>query len=188
MKTLEKGGIIIYPTDTVYALGCDIKSKKALEKVCQLKGINPEKSLFSCICSDMKQMGELALHVTTPMFKIMKRALPGPYTFILEASKNIPRHFQSRRKTVGIRMTDHAIPQELVAMLGRPILSTSLKDAEGVYEYDPDEIWDRYGKQVDIFIDGGWGGSEASTIIDFTESAGEPVVRREGLGNLEILR
>jgi len=118
----------------------------------------------------------------------MKRALPGPYTFILEASKNIPRHFQSRRKTVGIRMTDHAIPQELVAMLGRPILSTSLKDAEGVYEYDPDEIWDRYGKQVDIFIDGGWGGSEASTIIDFTESAGEPVVRREGLGNLEILR
>ena len=187
VKVLRKGGIIIYPTDTVYAIGCDIESKKALEKVCQIKGIKPEKALFSCICADMKQMGELAIHVSTPMYKTMKRALPGPYTFILEASKNIPRHFQSRRKTVGIRLTDHPIPQRLVELLGRPILSTSLKDDSDVYEYDPDDIWERYGKRVDVFIDGGWGGSEASTIIVFTQDGDTPVVLREGLGNLEIL-
>lgn len=187
VKVLQKGGVIIYPTDTVYAIGCDIGSKKALEKACKLKGINPEKALFSCICEDMKQVGELTIHLQTPTFKVMKRALPGPYTFILEASKNIPRHFQSRRKTVGIRITDQPIAQELVRLLGRPILSTSLKDENDVYEYDPDDIWDKYGKQVDMFVDGGWGGSEASTIIDYTQDD-QPMVLREGLGSLDILR
>lgn len=187
VATMRAGGIIIYPTDTVYAIGCDIRSKKALEKVCQLKGIKPEKALFSCICEDLKTLGDYTLHVTTPMYKIMKRALPGPYTFILEASKGIPRHFQSRRKTVGIRITDNPIPLALVRTLGNPILSTSLKDDDGVYEYDPDEIFLRYGKLVDHVIDGGWGGSEASTVIDMSEGEDNIQVLREGLGTLDIL-
>lgn len=187
VSVMKAGGIIIYPTDTVYAIGCDINSKKALEKVCQLKGIKPEKALFSCICEDLKSIGEYALHVTTPMYKLMKRALPGPYTFILEASKGIPRHFQSRRKTVGIRVTDNEIALALTRALGRPILSTSLKDDEGVYEYDPDEIWSKYGKQVDLVLDGGWGGSEASTVIDMSNGDDEIIVLREGLGSLDIL-
>lgn len=185
-EVLRKNGVIIYPTDTVYAIGCDINSKKALEKVCQIKGIKPEKSLFSCICTDMKQVGEYVNHLTTPIFKNMKRALPGPYTFILDASKNIPRHFQSKRKTVGIRVTDHQVPLALVRELGRPILSTSLKDDEGVYEYEPDEIWENYGKIVDLFLDGGWGGSDPSTIIDFSDGNEELTVLREGLGSIDI--
>ncbi len=185
-EVLRKGGIIIYPTDTVYAIGCDINSKKALEKVCQIKGIKPEKALFSCICTDMKQVGEYVNHLTTPIYKNMKRVLPGPYTFILDASKNIPRHFQSKRKTVGIRITDHEIPLALVRELGRPILSTSLKDDQGVYEYEPDEIWENYGKLVDLFLDGGWGGSDVSTIIDFSEGNEELTVLREGLGSIDI--
>lgn len=186
-EILRKHGVIIYPTDTVYAIGCDINSKKALEKVCQLKGIQPEKALFSCICSDMKQVGEYTNHLTTPMYKAMKRALPGPYTFILDASKNIPRHFQSKRKTVGIRVTDHQVPLDLVAALGRPILSTSLKDDNGVYEYEPDEIWANYGKLVDLFLDGGWGGSDVSTIIDFSDGDDDITVLRQGLGPIDIL-
>lgn len=186
--TLRKDGIIIYPTDTVYAIGCDINSKKALERICRIKGIKPEKSLFSCICTDMKQVGEYARHISNPMFKTMRRALPGPYTFILEASKNIPRHFQSSRKTVGIRVTDNEIPLALVRELGRPILSTSLRDDQGVYEYDPDEIFQNCAHLVDIFLDGGWGGSEASTVIDYSRGDDEMKVLREGLGSLEILR
>ena len=187
VKTLQNHGVIIYPTDTVYAIGCDINSKKALEKVCQLKGIKPEKALFSCICRDMKDVGEYAVHVSNSMFKTMKRVLPGPYTFILEASKNIPRHFQSKRKTVGIRVTDHQIPLALVEALGRPILSTSLKDDDGVYLYDPDEIFEQYGKRVDLILDGSWGGSEASTVIDYTQGEDEPIVLREGLGTTDFL-
>lgn len=186
VKVLSKGGVVIYPTDTVYAIGCDINSKKALEKVCQIKGIKAEKALFSCICTDMKQVGEYVNHLTTPMYKAMKRALPGPYTFILDASRNIPRHFQSKRKTVGVRVTDHEIPLAIVRELGRPILSTSLKDEQGVYEYEPDEIWERYGKITDLFLDGGWGGSDVSTIIDFSDGNEELTVLREGLGSIDI--
>ena len=186
VEILRKGGIIIYPTDTVYAIGCDINSKKALEKVCQIKGIKPEKALFSCICTDMKQVGEYTNHLTTPIFKVMKKALPGPYTFILDASRNIPRHFQSKRKTVGIRVSEHNVPLHLVRELGRPILSTSLKDEEGTYEYDPDEIWDNYSKLIDLFLDGGWGGSEPSTIIDFSNGDEDLTVLREGLGPIDI--
>lgn len=188
VETLRKGGVIIYPTDTVYAIGCDINSKKALEKICKIKGIKPEKSLFSCICTDMKQVGEYAVHLSNPMFKTMRRALPGPFTFILQASKSIPRHFQSKRKTVGIRVTDHEIPLALVRELGRPILSTSLRDDNGVYEYDPDEIYESYGGLIDHFLDGGWGGSEPSTVIDYSAGDDEYQVLREGLGSLEILR
>ena len=186
VDTLRKGGVVIYPTDTVYAIGCDINSKKALERVCQIKGIKPEKALFSCICTDLKQVGEYVTHLTTPMFKAMKRSLPGPYTFILDASKNIPRHFQSKRKTVGIRVTEHEVPLALVRELGRPILSTSLKGDDDLYEYDPDEIWGNYGKIIDLFLDGGWGGTEPSTIIDFSGGDDELTVVREGLGSIDI--
>ena len=186
VDTLRKGGVVIYPTDTVYAIGCDINSKKALERVCQIKGIKPEKALFSCICTDLKQVGEYVTHLTTPMFKSMKRALPGPYTFILDASKNIPRHFQSKRKTVGIRVTEHEIPLALVRELGRPILSTSLKGDDDLYEYDPDEIWANYGKIIDLFLDGGWGGTEVSTVIDFSGGDDELTIIREGLGSTDI--
>lgn len=187
VDALRKDGIIIYPTDTVYAIGCDINSKKALERICAIKNIKPEKSLFSCICMDLKQVGEYAIHLSNPMFRVMRKALPGPYTFVLEASKNIPRHFQSKRRTVGIRVTDHQIPLALVRELGRPILSTSLRDENGVYEYDPEEIFSNYSHLIDYFLDGGWGGSEPSTVIDFSQGD-DYTVLREGLGSLEILR
>lgn len=184
---LQNGGIIIYPTDTVYALGCDIQSKKALERVCQIKGIDPEKSKFTCICPDLKSVGEYAIHVSNPVFKAMRRTLPGPYTFILEASKNIPRHFQSRRKTVGVRVTSHPIPQMIVEALGRPILSSSLPVDGDFPLADPDEIYNLFGRRVDIMVDGGWGGMETSTVVDCTEEGEEIVVVREGSGPVDLL-
>jgi tRNA threonylcarbamoyl adenosine modification protein (Sua5/YciO/YrdC/YwlC family) len=184
---LQDGGIIIYPTDTVYALGCDIQSKKALERVCQIKGIDPEKSRFTCICPDFKSVGEYAIHISNPVFKAMRRALPGPYTFILEASKSIPRHFQSRRKTVGVRVTEHPIPQSIVEMLGRPILSSSLPVDDGLPLADPDEIYLQFGRRVDMVIDGGWGGTEPSTVVDCTSENEEWEVVREGAGPVDIL-
>lgn len=184
---LRSGGIIIYPTDTVYALGCDIHSKKAMERVCQIKGIDPEKARFTCICPDMKSVGEYVLHLSTPVFRVIRRAMPGPYTFILEASKNIPRHFQSRRKTVGVRVTSHRIPQMLVELLGNPILSTSLP-GEGEFPLaDPEEIWETFGKRVDIVIDGGWGGLMPSTVLDCSQGDEQIHVVREGAGPLDIL-
>jgi tRNA threonylcarbamoyl adenosine modification protein (Sua5/YciO/YrdC/YwlC family) len=184
---LRGGGIIIYPTDTVYALGCDIHSKKALERVCQIKGIDPEKARFTCICPDMKSVGEYVIHLNTPVFRVVRRAMPGPYTFILEASKNIPRHFQSRRKTVGVRVTDHRIPQMLVELLGNPILSTSLP-GEGEFPLaDPEEIWEAFGKRVDIFVDGGWGGLVPSTVLDCSQGDDQIHVVREGAGSLDVL-
>jgi tRNA threonylcarbamoyl adenosine modification protein (Sua5/YciO/YrdC/YwlC family) len=187
VKSLEEGGVIIYPTDTVYAIGCDIQNKKALERVCQIKGIDPDKALFSCICPDLKTVSEYAIHITDTVFKMMRRACPGPYTFILEASKNIPRHFQSRRKTVGVRIVDHPIPLALVKALGRPILTTSLPDTENHYPADPEEIDATYGHLVAVMIDGGWGGTEASTIIDCSKGDDEIMVIREGKGSLDIL-
>jgi tRNA threonylcarbamoyl adenosine modification protein (Sua5/YciO/YrdC/YwlC family) len=187
VKCLDDGGIIIYPTDTVYALGCDINNKRALERVCQLKGINPEKALFSCICPDLKTVSEYAIHISTPIFKMMKRACPGPYTFILEASKNIPKHFQSRRKTVGVRIVDHPIPLALVQGLGRPIMTTSLPGEAEEYPTDPDEIFDLWGKQVDIVVDGGWGNMLASTVIDCSQGDENIEVVREGAGPIDIL-
>lgn len=186
VKCMQKGGVIIYPTDTIYAIGCDITSKKALEKVCLIKGIQPEKAQFSFICQDMKQIAEYTQHIPNDIFKVIRRSLPGPYTYILPASKAMPRHFQSRRKTVGVRLSSNNIANALVEEMGRPILSTSLKDDEGTYEYDPDEIFERFGNRVDIFVDGGWGGSEPSTVIDCSQGD-ELIILREGLGATEIL-
>lgn len=187
LECLQDGGIIIYPTDTVYALGCDIHSKKALERVCQIKGIDPEKARFTCICPDLKSVGEYAIHINTPIYRVIRRAVPGPYTFILEASKSIPRHFQSRRKTVGVRVTNHPIPQTLVEMLGHPILSTSLPEDGDFPLADPEEIFEAFGKRVDIMIDGGWGGTVPSTVLDCSQGDDEVHVVREGAGPLDIL-
>ncbi len=188
VKSLKSGGIIIYPTDTVYALGCDIQNKKALERVCKIKGINPEKALFSCICPDLKTVSEYAIHFSTPIFRMMKAACPGPYTFILEASKNIPKHFQSRRKTVGVRIVDHPTALALVSELGRPILTTSLPNTEeGEYPIDPDEIFAMFGNQIDFMIDGGWGNNEVSTIVDCSRGEDHIEIVREGAGPIDIL-
>lgn len=187
VDALEQGGVIIYPTDTVYAMGCDINNKKALERVCQIKGIDPEKSQFSCICPDLKTVSTYAVHITDTVFKMMRRACPGPYTFILEASKNIPRHFQSRRKTVGVRIVDHPIPLAIVKGLNRPILTTSLPGDESDYPMDPEDIYERYGNLVNIMVDGGWGGNMPSTVIDCSQGDDEITIIREGLGPIDIL-
>lgn len=189
VECLESGGVIIYPTDTVYGIGCDIRNRKAIEKICRIKGIRPEKASFSCICSDLSNISEYAIHVTTPLYKMMKRALPGPYTFILEASSQIPRYFQSNKKTVGIRVPDHAIPLEIVRRLGSPIVNTSLHDADALIDYttDPELIHDAYESRVDLVIDGGFGGIIPSTVVDCSKGDGNWEVVREGKGSLELL-
>jgi tRNA threonylcarbamoyl adenosine modification protein (Sua5/YciO/YrdC/YwlC family) len=186
---LESGGVIIYPTDTVYGIGCDIRNRKAMEKICRIKGIKPEKASFSCICSDLSNISEYAIHVTTPLYKMMKRTLPGPFTFILEASSQIPRYFQSNKKTVGIRVPNHKIPLELVRLLGSPIVNTSLRDNDALIEYttDPELIHEQYEKLVDIVIDGGFGGNIPSTVVDCSKGDGTWEILREGKGPIELL-
>lgn len=188
VECLQNDGVIIYPTDTVYGLGCNIHSKKAIERVCRIKNANPEKVNFSCICEDLSIVSEYANGVSTPIYKLMKKTLPGPYTFILKASKKIPRHFQSTKKTVGIRVVDHLIPTMIVRKLGNPIVTTSLKHEDEILEYrtDPELIYERYEKFVDIVIDGGYGGNVPSTIIDCSEED-EIILIREGLGAIDIL-
>lgn len=190
IECMKKGGVIVYPTDTVYALGCDIMNRKAIEKVARIKGIKLEKANFSCICEDMKMVGEYSVHVTTPMFKLMKRAFPGPYTFILEASKTVPKLFQSNKKTIGVRIVDHNIVQELVTGLGNPIMSTSIYSEDEILEYesDPSIIYDMMANKVDLVLDGGWGGNIPSTVIDCTAGDSDIKVIREGLGPLNILQ
>lgn len=188
VKCLKDGGIIIYPTDTVYALGCDITNNKAVERICKLKGITPEKSNFSFVCNNLSHLSEFTKAIPNHVFRIMKKALPGPYTFILEANNNIPKLLKQNRKTVGIRVPDNAICAEIVRVLGNPLISTSLHDnSDDILEYfsDPEVIHEQYQDQVDLVIDGGFGNIYPSTVIDF--SGDEPVVIREGLGSLDLL-
>jgi tRNA threonylcarbamoyl adenosine modification protein (Sua5/YciO/YrdC/YwlC family) len=185
VNVLKKGGLIIYPTDTVYGLGCDITNIKALEKIARIKGVKLEKSNFSFVCEDLSNLSDYVKQIDTTTFKILKRALPGAYTFILPGSKNLPNPFK-KRKTVGIRVPDNSIALALVSALGNPIVSTSIRDEDDVLEYttDPELILEKWDNLVDIVIDGGYGGNEASTIIDLSED--EPIVIRKGKGNLEI--
>ncbi|PWH82490.1 threonylcarbamoyl-AMP synthase [Algibacter marinivivus] len=185
VDVLKKGGLIIYPTDTVYGLGCDITNIKALEKVAQIKGVKLEKSNFSFICQDLSNLSDYVKQIDTSVFKILKRALPGPYTFILPGSKSLPNPFK-KKKTVGIRIPDNSIALEIVKQLGNPIISTSIHDEDEVLEYttDPELILEKWDNLVDLVIDGGYGDNEASTVIDLSE--GNPVVVREGKGSLEI--
>ncbi|WP_432712524.1 L-threonylcarbamoyladenylate synthase [Pedobacter sp.] len=187
VEVLKKGGIIIYPTDTVYGLGCDITNHKAIEKICQIRGIKPEKAMFSFVCADLRNISDYIKPIDNITFRVLKKALPGPYTFILNANNNVPKLLSSKKKTVGIRVPDNSIAQEIVRQLGHPILSTSIKDEDEVIEYstDPELIHEKYEDRVDLVIDGGFGGNEASTVIDCT--SGEFEVIREGKGSLEDL-
>jgi tRNA threonylcarbamoyl adenosine modification protein (Sua5/YciO/YrdC/YwlC family) len=184
---LRDGGVIIYPTDTVYGLGCDIMNKKAVERVAKIKGLKPEKANLSIICYDLSHITDYAKHVDNRTFKMMKKGLPGPFTFILEAGNLIPKIFTSKKKTIGIRIPDHSIPRELVRLLGNPIVTTSIHDEDDIIEYstDPELIHEKFEHVVDCVIDGGYGNQVASTIVDC--SSGEPEVIREGLGNVSDL-
>lgn len=179
---LMDGGIIIYPTDTVYGLGCDIFKSKAIERIALIKGIKVDKANFSFICNDLSQLSDYSKPIPNNIFKLMKSNLPGPFTFILNASNNVPKLIQSKKKTVGIRIPENNIPLEIVKSLGNPIMSTSIHDEDEILEYttDPELIYEKYNKLVDIVIDGGFGGNEPSTVIDCTTD--EAVVVREGKG------
>ncbi len=186
VEVLRKGGLVIYPTDTVYGLGCDITNTKALEKIARIKGIKLAKANWSFICTDLSNLSDYVRQIDTATFKILKRALPGPYTFILPGNNNLPKEFK-KKKTVGIRVPDNAIIKTLVEALGNPIVSTSIRDEDDVLEYttDPELIFEKWENLVDIVIDGGYGGNVGSTIIDI--SSGFPEVIREGKGSLDIL-
>ncbi|MGZ3882869.1 MAG: L-threonylcarbamoyladenylate synthase [Bacteroidia bacterium] len=188
VSCLKNGGIIIYPTDTVYALGCDITQPKAVERICKLKNIKPEKSAFSFVCSDLSHLSEYTKPIPNHIFRIMKKALPGPYTFILETSSQVPKIIKQDRKTVGIRVPGNAICREIVNALGNPVISTSLHDnSDDILEYfsDPEIIHQQYEEQVDMVVDGGHGNIYVSTVLDC--SSGEIEIVREGLGSLDIL-
>jgi tRNA threonylcarbamoyl adenosine modification protein (Sua5/YciO/YrdC/YwlC family) len=188
VECLKNAGIIIYPTDTVYALGCDITQARAIEKICKLKGIKPEKSNFSFVCSNLSHLSEYTKAIPNHVFRVMKKALPGPYTFILEANNNVPKLLKQNKKTVGIRVPDNEICKQIIENLGNPLISTSLHDeSDDILEYfsDPEAIHDRYGELVDMVIDGGFGNIYPSTVIDCSEETFEVV--REGLGSLDVL-
>lgn len=185
VEVLRNGGVIIYPTDTVYGLGCDITNLRAVEKICRIKGINPKKHNFSFICADLSNIAEYTRVISKPVFKMMKKALPGPFTFILEANTQVPKILHSNKKTVGIRVPAHNVPRLIVEELGQPLLSTSIRDEDEVLEYstDPELIFEKYEHLVDLVIDGGYGQNVGSTILDCIGD--EVEVLREGLGQLE---
>lgn len=186
VKVLKRGGLIIYPTDTVYGLGCDITNIKALERVAKIKGVKLEKSNFSFICEDLSNLSDYVKQIDNSVFKLLKRALPGPYTFILPGAKTLPNPFK-KKKTVGIRVPDNAIALEIVKQLGNPIISTSIRDEDEVLEYttDPELILEKWDNLVDLVVDGGYGDNEASTVIDISD--GNVEVIRQGKGSLDIL-
>jgi len=187
VKILKKGGLIIYPTDTVYGLGCDITNTKAMEKVAKIKGVKLNKANFSFICYDLSNLSDYVKQIDTATFKTLKRNLPGPYTFILPGNNNLPKAFKNK-STVGIRIPDNNIIRELVKKLGNPIVSTSIYDEDDLIEYttDPELIYEKWGSLVDIVIDGGYGDNTPSTIVDLSEE-GEVLVLRKGKGSVEGL-
>ena len=187
VTVLRKGGVIIYPTDTVYGIGCDIFNTKGLERLKQIKQIKGNKLNLSFICYDLSHIAEYVKSLPTPIFKLMKKALPGAFTFILNSSNKVPKILNTSKKTVGIRVPDNNIPREIVRILGNPIITTSIKDDDEILEYstDPELIYEKFAGKVDIVIDGGYGNVMASTILDCT--SGEAEVIREGLGDLESI-
>lgn len=182
---IRKGGLVIYPSDTVYALGCDIKNTRALERVAHLKGVKLEKANFSFVCEDLSNLSDYVRQIDASTFRILKRALPGPYTFILPGNNNLPTVFK-KKKEVGIRVPDNPIAQAIVHELGNPIVSTSIHDEDEVIEYttDPELIFEKWKHLVDVVVDGGYGDNVPSTVIDLTGD--EPILIREGKGSLEI--
>ena len=186
VKVLRDGGLIIYPTDTVYGWGCDITNTKALERIAKIKGIKLEKANFSFVCSDLSNLSDYVKQISTPTFKLLKRALPGAYTFILPGNNNLPKEFK-KKTTVGIRVPDNAIALEIVRQLGNPIVSTSIYDDDEILEYstDPELIFEKWQNRVDLVIDGGYGDNQASTVIDL--SGDEPEIIRVGKGDPDII-
>ena len=186
VKVLKEGGLVIYPTDTVYGLGCDITNTKALERIAKIKGVKLEKANFSFICHDLSNLSDYVRQIDTATFKILKRALPGPYTFILPGNNNLPKEFK-KKTTVGIRVPNNEIVLEIVRQLGNPIVSTSIRDEDDVVEYttDPELIFEKWQNLVDLVIDGGYGDNVGSTIIDL--SGLEPEIIREGKGEIDII-
>ncbi len=182
---LNDGGVIIYPTDTVYSLGCSLHKSKAVERVARLKGIKVEKSVFSIICHDLSNISDYTRQINNPTFKLLKRAFPGPFTFVLNANNNIPKLFKQKKRTIGIRIPNNNIPRVIVETLGNPIISTSIYDEDEVLEYttDPELIYEKYQNDVDIVVNGGYGNNEASTVIDCTGNA--PEIIRQGIGMIE---
>ncbi len=186
VKILKNGGLVIYPTDTVYGLGCDITNTKALEKIARIKGVKLAKANFSFICYDLSNLSAYVKQIDTPTYKILKRALPGAYTFILNGNNNLPKVFK-KKKTVGIRVPDNNIVREIVKELGNPIVSTSIHDEDDVIEYttDPELIFEKWKARVDLVIDGGYGDNLASTVIDLSQD--DIKIIREGKGDLDII-
>jgi tRNA threonylcarbamoyl adenosine modification protein (Sua5/YciO/YrdC/YwlC family) len=187
VNTLKKGGVIIYPTDTVYGLGCDIYNSSAIEKLCHIKGISPKNSNLSILCHDFSELANFTIPIENHIFRVMKKALPGPYTFILKANHNVPKIFHNRKKSVGIRIPNHNVPREIVRMLGNPIVTTSIHADDKIVDYmtDPELIHEKYEKLVDIVVASEFGGKIPSTIIDCSD--GDFEVVREGAGSSEIL-
>ncbi len=185
VKILKKGGVIIYPTDTVYGIGCDITNHRAIERLCQIRGLNPAKSNLSFICYDLTEISNFTKPFDTAVFRVLKKALPGPFTFIFNASGQVPKLLSSKKKTVGIRVPNNNIVREIVKELGNPIITSSIHDEDEIIEYstDPELIHEKYEDLVDLVIDGGYGDNVASTVIDVTD--GEFEVIREGKGIIE---
>ena len=185
IETLVSGGVVIFPTDTVYALGCSIYQPKALDKIAQLKGVKKEKANFSFICNDLSMLSEFTKPFDNSTFRLMRKNLPGPFTFILNANNKVPKIFQSKKKTIGIRIPENNILTSIIEELGHPLVSTSIHDDDEIIEYttDPELINERYKDKVDLIIDGGYGDNEASTVVDCTGS--EPVILRQEKGLLE---
>lgn len=186
VQTLREGGLVIFPTDTVYGVGCDLRSQKGLKNLAQLKGVKIEKAEFSFITDSLSNLSEYVGHIDTSVFKMLKRTLPGPYTFILEGSSHLPKIFKNK-KTVGIRIPNHTIALALVKELGNPIAITSIKDENAVVEYttDPEEIYENWKHKVDVVINGGFCGNIASTVVDATQ--GSPIIIREGKGDIRLI-
>ena len=187
VNCLRKGGVIIYPTDTIYSIGCDLRNKKAIEKVARLKGVRLRKAQFSLICYDLSSIGDYTKQFDRSVFKAMNKALPGPYTFILNAGNKVPKLFETNKKEVGIRIPDNNIARQVVHELGNPIIATSVHDDDEILEYttDPSLIHEKYENLVDLVIDGGYGKNNPSTIVDCTD--GEINVIREGIGSIDVL-
>lgn len=186
VEVLNAGGIIIYPTDTVYGLGCDMENKKAVDRLCHLRRLDPSQAMLSLICKDISQVSEYTRPLNTPTFKLLNRNLPGPFTFILPANNKVPKIFKNRKRTIGIRIPNHAIPIAIVEAFGRPIVTTSLKSDDEIMEYftDPIDIYEDFKKLVEVVIDGGVCGNTPSTIVDCTMEV--PEVIRQGTADLQM--
>ncbi len=184
-ELLQKGGVIIYPTDTIYGIGCDLTNRKSIERLCKIMNVKPHKLDLSFICHDLSHISEYVKRIDTPVFKILKKSLPGPFTYLFESSSKVPKILDVNKKTVGIRIPDHPIPRALVEKLGNPLITASIKDDDAikVYTTDPEEIYEDFKNEVDLVIDGGPGGHIPSTVVDFTGAT--PTIIRNGLGDFD---